>query len=243
MGTEFLKIMESEEALDIIQNIFDQCYSPEADKIKTSDAYGRVLFDDVYSQIDFPPFDKALKDGFAIKSEDSYGANEENPKTLEVIDFLEAGSTTDKIVENGKAIEISTGAAVPQGADAIVMVEYVNKNDDTVDILKSATPTLDIAKKGSDIEKGKLLMERGDVLSPGKIGVLLSQGYEYVNVFKKPSVGVISTGNEIITPDKELAFGKIYDVNGNMIKNDAISCGADAQFLGIVKDNYDELKG
>lgn len=242
MGTEFLKIKESEEAIEIIQNIFDKCYSPEADKIKTSDAYGRILFDDVYSQIDFPPFDKALKDGFAIKSEDSYGVNEENPKTLEVIDFLEAGSITDKVVENGKAIEISTGAAVPQGADAIVMVEYANKNGDTVDILKSATPTLDIAKKGSDIEKGKLLMKKGEVLTPGKIGVLLSQGYEYIDVYKKPSVGVISTGNEIITPDKDLTFGKIYDVNGNMIKNDAISCGADAKFLGIVKDNYNQLR-
>ena len=242
MGTEFLKIIESEEAFDIIQDVFNRCYSPESDKIKTSDAYGRVLFDDVYSQIDFPPFDKALKDGFAIKSEDSYGVNEENPKTLEIIDFLEAGSTTDKVVENGKTVEISTGAAVPKGADSIVMVEYANKNGDTVDILKSATPTLDIAKKGSDIEKGKLLMKKGEVLTPGKIGVLLSQGYEYVDVFKKPTVGVISTGNEIITPDRNLTFGKIYDVNGNMIKNDAVSCGADAKFLGIVKDNYDQLR-
>ncbi len=242
MGTEFLKIKESEEAIDIIQDLFNQYYQARKDKVKTEDAYGRVLFEDVYSQIDFPPFDKALKDGFAIKSEDSYGANEENPKTLEVIDFLEAGSITDKVVENGKTVEISTGAAVPEGADAIVMVEYCNKDDGTVDILKSATPNLDIAKKGSDIEKGKLLMKKGELLTPGKIGVLLSQGYEYIDVFKKPSVGVISTGNEIVTPDEDLSFGKIYDVNGNMIKNDAISCGADAKFLGIVKDNYNQLK-
>lgn len=192
--------------------------------------------------MDFPPFDKALKDGFAIKSEDSFGANDENPNTLEVIDFLEAGSTTEKIVKNGKTVEISTGAAMPEGADAVVMVEYCDKGDDTVDILKSATPGLDVAKKGSDIEKGKPLMEKGSVLTPGKIGVLLSQGFKTVAVFKKPSVGVISTGNEIITQDNELTYGKIFDVNGNMIKNDAISCGADARFLGIVKDNYDELK-
>ncbi len=242
MGTEFLKIKESDEAIDIIQEIFSQYYTPKVDKIKTEDAYNRVLFDDVYSQIDFPPFDRALKDGFAIKSEDSYGVNEENPMTLEVIDFIEAGSITDKVVEKGKAIEISTGAAIPQGADAIVMAEYCNKNGNTVDILKSATPNLDIAKKGVDIKEKKLLMKRGEILTPRKIGVLLSQGYKYINVFKKPLVGVISTGNEIVTLDNNLTFGKIYDINGNMIKNDAISCGADAKFLGIVNDNYNNLK-
>lgn len=242
MGTEFLKIKESDEAIDIIQEIFSQYYIPKIEKIKTEDAYNRVLFEDIYSQIDFPPFDRALKDGFAIRSEDSYGANEENPVILEVIDFIEAGSITDKVVEKGKAIEISTGAAMPKGANAIVMAEYCNKNKNTVDILKSATPDLDIAKKGSDIRMKKLLMKKGEILTPGKIGVLLSQGYKYINVFKKPLVGIISTGNEIVTLDDNLTFGKIYDINGNMIKNEAISCGADAKFLGIVNDDYDSLK-
>ncbi|MCF0226174.1 MAG: molybdopterin molybdenumtransferase MoeA [Methanobrevibacter sp.] len=242
MGTEFLKIKESEDAIDIIQNLFDKYYSPESEEIPVADAYGRVLFCDVLSQMDFPPFDKALKDGFAVKAEDTFGANDEIPNSLEVIDFLEAGSTTEKIVENGKTIEISTGAAMPQGADAVVMVEYCDKKGDSVDILKSATPTLDVAKKGSDIEKGKLLMEKGSLLTPGKIGVLLSQGFETVKVFKKPSLGVISTGNEIVTQDMELTYGKIFDVNGNMIKNDAISCGANGEFLGIVKDDYNQLK-
>ena len=242
VGTEFLKIKESEDAIDIIQNLFDKYYSPESEEIPVADAYGRVLFCDVLSQMDFPPFDKALKDGFAVKAEDTFGANDEIPNSLEVIDFLEAGSTTEKIVENGKTIEISTGAAMPQGADAVVMVEYCDKKGDSVDILKSATPTLDVAKKGSDIEKGKLLMEKGSLLTPGKIGVLLSQGFETVEVFKKPSLGVISTGNEIVTQDMELTYGKIFDVNGNMIKNDAISCGANGEFLGIVKDDYNQLK-
>ena len=242
VGTEFLKITESDDAIDIIQNLFAKYYSPESEEIPVADAYGRVLFCDVLSQMDFPPFDKALKDGFAVKAEDTFGANDEIPNSLEVIDFLEAGSTTEKIVENGKTIEISTGAAMPQGADAVVMVEYCDKKGDSVDILKSATPTLDVAKKGSDIEKGKLLMEKGSLLTPGKIGVLLSQGFETVEVFKKPSLGVISTGNEIVTQDMELTYGKIFDVNGNMIKNDAISCGANGEFLGIVKDDYNQLK-
>ena len=165
MGTEFLKIKESEDALEIIQNLFDKYYTLQSEEIAVEDAYGRVLSGDVYSRMDFPPFDKALKDGFAILSQDSFGASEESPKTLEVIDFLEAGSTTDKIVEEGKCVEISTGAAMPEGADAVVMVEYCEKMDSAVNILTTVTPTQDVAKKGSDTEESKLILKKGDVLT------------------------------------------------------------------------------
>ncbi|MCR5026204.1 MAG: molybdopterin molybdenumtransferase MoeA [Methanobrevibacter sp.] len=242
MGTEFLKIKECEEAHDIIQDLFDKYCKPQTEEINCEDAYGRVLFNDVYSRMDFPPFDKALKDGFAILSEDSFGASEESPNTLEIIDFLEAGSITDKVVEKGKCVEISTGAAVPEGANAVVMVEYSEKFDDKVNLLTTATPYQDIAKKGSDIEEGKLILKKGDILTPGRIGVLLSQGFKTIEVYKKPSVGIISSGNEITMQGEDLPFGKIYDVNGNMIKNDAISCGADARFLGVVRDHYGEVK-
>ncbi|WP_295114036.1 gephyrin-like molybdotransferase Glp [uncultured Methanobrevibacter sp.] len=243
MGTEFLKIKECDEAIDIIQKLFDDNIKPQSEEIDVSEAYGRILYEDVYSRMDFPPFNKALKDGFAILSEDSFGASEESPNTLEIIDFLEAGSTTDKKVEKGKCIEISTGAAMPEGAESVIMVEYCEKLDDgKVNLLTTATPSQDVAKKGSDIEEGKLILKKGDFLNPGKIGVLLSQGFETIEVYKKPSVGVISSGNEIMMQGEELSYGKIYDVNGNMIKNDAVSCGANAKFLGIMRDNYDEVK-
>ena len=87
-----------------------------------------------------------------------------------------------------------------------------------------------------------LILKKGDFLNPGKIGVLLSQGFETIEVYKKPSVGVVSSGNEITLQGQDLPYGKIYDVNGGMIKNDAISCGADAHFLGVMKDDYDEVK-
>ena len=242
MGTEFLKIKECDEAIGIMQDLFDKNLKPQSEEILVSEAYGRVLFDDVYSRIDFPPFDKALKDGFAIVSGDSFRASEESPNTLEVIDFLEAGSVTDKKVEKGKCIEISTGATIPEGADAVVMVEYALKHDGCVDILTAVTPTQDVAVKGSDIREGKLILKKGDVLTPGKIGVLLSQGFESIEVYKKPSVGILSSGNEIMLQGGELEYGKIYDVNGGMIKNDAVSCGCDAKFLGVMLDDYDEVK-
>ena len=242
MGTEFLKIKECDEATDIIQNLFNEKLTQESEEILVTEAYGRILFEDVYSRMDFPPFNKALKDGFAILAEDSFGASEENPKTLEVVDFLEAGATTDKKVEKGKCIEISTGAAMPEGAESVVMVEYAEKLDGEVNLLTTATPSQDVARKGSDIEEGKLILKKVDLLNTGKIGVLLSQGFETIDVYKKPSLGVISSGNEITLQGEELSYGKIYDVNGGMIKNAAISCGADAHFLGIMRDNYDEVK-
>ena len=242
MGTEFLKIKECDEAIDIIQKLFSENLKPQSEEILVTESYGRILFNDVYSRMDFPPFNKALKDGFAILAEDSFGASEESPNTLEVVDFQEAGSTTDKKVEKGKCIEISTGAAMPEGSESVVMVEYCEKLGDTVNLLTTATPSQDVAKKGSDIEEGNLILKKGDFLNPGKIGVLLSQGFETIEVYKKPSVGVVSSGNEIVLQGQDLEYGKIYDVNGGMIKNAGISCGADARFLGIMRDDYDEVK-
>lgn len=242
MGTEFLKIMDCDEATDIIQRLFDENFTSCSEEIHVNDAYGRILFEDVYSRMDYPPFDKALKDGFAIVASDSFNASEESPNTLEVIDFLEAGSVSDKEVEPGKCIEISTGAAMPKGSQAVVMVEYAEKFEDKVNILTTATPSQDVAKKGSDIEEGNLILRKGDFLTPGKIGVLLSQGFKTIEVYKKPTVGVVSSGNEITLQGEELSFGKIYDVNGGMIKNSVMACGGDAHFLGVMKDDYEEVK-
>lgn len=249
MGVEFLKIKESEEAKEIIQEKFDELYSPQSEIIDIADSYERITFSDIKSRINFPPFDRSLKDGFAINAEDSYGVNEENPKRLKVIDFLEAGSFTDKTVEPGTTVEISTGAPVPDGANAVVMVEFANRESDNpdlasdeVEILTSVTPSQDIGKKGSDVQAGQVILEKNKLLNPPKIGVIAAQGINTVEVYKKPVVGVISTGNELLTNQEEIKPGKIYDVNSEMIKAGVESCGAEGRTLGIVKDVYDDLK-
>ena len=249
MGVEFLKIKESEEAKEIIQEKFDELYSPQSEIIDIADSYERITFSDIKSRIDFPPFDRSLKDGFAINAEDSYGVNEENPKRLKVIDFLEAGSITEKTVELGTTVEISTGAPVPDGANAVVMVEFANRESDNpdlasdeIEILTSVTPSQDIGKKGSDVQAGQVILEKNKLLNPPKIGVIAAQGIDTVEVYKKPVVGVISTGNELLTNQEEIKPGKIYDVNSEMIKAGVESCGAEGRTLGIVKDVYDDLK-
>lgn len=242
MGTEFLNIKDSVDAKNLIQEYFNKYYEPEGEEIPIENSNGRVVFEDIYAKIDFPPFDRALKDGFAIKSEDSFGASEENPKVLKVIDALEAGSYSKKTVENGLAVEISTGSPLPEGADSVLMFEYSLKNGDEVELYTSVTPTQDVGKKGSDVKDGNLLIKKDTVLSASKIGVLAAQGFTTVKVYKKPNISIISTGNELTELGEELKPSKIYDVNSYMIKNAAESIGANGTIKGIVKDDYNQLK-
>ena len=242
MGTEFLKIKEVSEANNIIKELFKELYSPKSEEIAIENSYKKVLFKDIKSSIDLPLFNRSLKDGFALNSYDSFKASEENPILLKCIDSVEAGSYSKKTIKKGECIEISTGAPIPKGADAVAMVEFSEKNDDEVSIFKSVTPTQDIAIKGSDIEKNKLLLKKKTILSPDKIGVLSAQGIKKITTFKSPKISVISTGNELLKENEEMKFGKIYDVNTNTIKNAALSCGAEAIAEKIVKDSYDDLK-
>lgn len=242
MGTEFLNIKDSVDAKNLIQEYFNKYYEPEGEEIPIENSNGRVVFEDIYAKIDFPPFDRALKDGFAIKSGDSFGASEENPKVLKVIDALEAGSYSKKTVENGLAVEISTGSPLPEGADSVLMFEYSLKNGDEVELYTSVTPTQDVGKKGSDVKEGNLLIKKDTVLSASKIGVLAAQGFTTVKVYKKPNISIISTGNELTELGDKLKPSKIYDVNSYMIKNAAESIGANGTIKGIVKDDYNQLK-
>ena len=242
MGTEFLKIKEVDESKKIIENLFNELYPPKSEIVSIEDSYNRVIFKDIISSMDLPPFNRSLMDGFAVKSEDTFGASDESPKILKCIDSVEAGSFSEKTIKNGECIEISTGAPIPDGADGVAMVEFTYQCSDEIHILKSVAPNQDIALVGSDIKKDKLLLKEKTLLSPDKIGVLAAQGIKEIEVFKKPKVGVISTGNELLMEDEDLTYGKIYDVNSLAIKNASIANGASAVSCGIVKDNYKALK-
>ncbi|MCL2157186.1 MAG: molybdopterin-binding protein [Methanobrevibacter sp.] len=242
MGTEFLKIKEVEEAGKIIKELFNELYTQKSEEIAIENSYKKVLFFDIKSSINLPPFNRSLKDGFAINSKDSFGASEETPISLKCIDSVEAGSFSKKTMKKGECVEISTGAPIPDGADAVAMVEFSEKEEDDVFLFKSVAPNDDIAIKGSDIEKNKLLLKKKTILSPDKIGVLSAQGINKIAIFKSPIINIISTGNELLKENEEIKYGKIYDVNTNAIKNAVISCGGYGIAQGIVKDNYDELK-
>ena len=239
MGTEFLKIMDSEDVKGIIKNIG---IKREIETVHLKNAYRRVLAEDVHAAIDLPPFNRVSRDGYAVKAEDTFGASEDNPSVLKLIDAIGAGDKPDKEVKSGTCVEVGTGAPVPKGADAVVMVEYTEKIDGNVHIHKSAAINQWVASKGSDVSKGDFLLASGTLLTHDKIGVLGAIGMGEVHVFKKPKVAVISTGNEIINYDKELEYGKIYDINSQTLANAVKSCGCTPVYSGIAKDDYDDIR-
>ncbi|MGB9937675.1 MAG: gephyrin-like molybdotransferase Glp [Methanobacterium sp.] len=239
MGTEFLKIIDSEEAHDIINKL---TFTKEIEKVTLKNAHRRVLASDVISKINLPPFNRASRDGYAVKSEDTFGASEDDPVILKLIDTVRAGESATKKVEKGTCIEVSTGAPMPEGADSVVMVEFTDNQQNNVRIYRSAAMGNFVAPEGSDISKGDIILNSDALLTHDKIGVLAAVGIGEIAVFKKPKVAVISTGNEVIEYHEELKYGKIYDINSETITNAVKSCGCTPIYSGIVKDDYNDLK-
>ena len=212
------------------------------EEVEIENAYGRVLAEDIYSTVDVPPFDRALMDGYGVKSTDLTKASELNPVELKLIGKIEAGEWIDIEVRNGECIEIATGAPIPKGVDAVVMVEYTKRIDNKVIVYKSVYPGENIAYTGSDIAIGDLVLRKCTYLTSREIAVLAAIGVRKVKVFKKPKVLVISTGNELIEPGKKPEFGKIYDVNSYSICVAAKEIGGECTIYGIIPDDVNELR-
>lgn len=242
MGVEFLEIIDLDDARRITGELFSELYSQGTESVDILDADGRVLADDIESPVDLPPFDRASRDGYAVRAADTFGADEENPATLRCIETVEAGSVPSLEVAEGLCTRISTGAPVPEGADAVVMVEYTWEEGDRVYIQRPAYPSQHIAARGSDIRAGNVLLRAGTVLSPDKIAALSAAGITRVNVISKPSVCVISTGNELIEPSGQLEPGKIFDSNSAGLSSALKEAGCSVKHGGIVRDDYGELR-
>lgn len=239
MGTEFLKTTDSEDVQNLIKNI---PFKRKTEEILLKNAHRRVLAEDIHAAIDLPPFNRVSMDGYAVKAENTFGASEDDPAVLKLIETVRAGESASKKVEKGTCIEVSTGAPIPEGADGVVMVEFTENKQGNINIYRSVAIGQYIAPKGSDVTKGNLLLTAGTLLTHDKIGVLAAVGIGEVNIFKKPKIAVISTGNEIIEYYEQLKYSKIYDINSQTIANAVKSCGCIPIYSGIAKDDYEHLK-
>ncbi len=235
----FLKVISLEEAQEIIGSFH---LKPEIEEVSVEQALGRILAEDVVSPINVPPFDRATVDGYALRSEDTWMAGESNPVKLKVVGEINAGDIPTIDLKPGTSVYISTGAPLPKGADAVVQFEDVDRDGEEVIIYKPAYPGLGVMKAGADIEKGSLLLRKGRRLGFKDTALLSAVGFSTVPVFKKPRVAVISTGNEVILPGKELKYGQIYDINGRAIADAVRELGGEAFFLGIARDDRESLK-
>jgi len=225
MKSEMKPIKDTIPLEEARQLIADACRPIDrTERVRLVDANGRAAAVDVHSTRDVPPFSRAGMDGFAVRAEDTFGASRYEPKTLRVIDKVYTGQVPTKSVEAGTAIEIATGAPMPHGADAVVMVEETEKVEGglgtealakvaDVRVLTPVYPRQNVGKQGADIVVGQTVIARGHVLNPSRIGALAALGVGDVEVYAKPTVAILSTGNEIADPGQELLPGQIYDIN------------------------------
>jgi molybdopterin molybdotransferase len=184
------------------------------ERVSIRDASNRVLAGDVVSAHDVPPFDRAAMDGYAVIAQDTFGAGRYDARILRCIETVYTGQVPSHRLAPGECIEIATGAPMPDGADAVVMVEETEKTDDGgVRIFTPVYPRQHVGPRAADIAAGHRLLANGQLLNPSRIGALAATGMSEVDVFARPRVAILSTGNEIVEPGRTLLPGQIYDIN------------------------------
>jgi molybdopterin molybdotransferase len=177
-------------------------------------AAGRVLARDVVSDADVPPFTRAGMDGYAVRAQDTAGATRQQPKTLTWIEKVFTAQMPSRTVGAGQCTEIATGAPMPDGADAVVMVEETDADESgQVRIFAAVEPRQNTGRQGADIQRGQTVLHAGDELNASRVGAIAAVGHRSVDVYARPRVAILSTGNEIVEPGRPLKPGEIYDIN------------------------------
>ena len=207
-----------------------------------TEALGRVLAVDVSSNVDVPGFDRASMDGFAVNAEEIFNADEQHPVQLKVIGDVEAGDSSSRKIHRTESVEIATGAPIPIGANAVVMVEFTKRIENKVQVFKPVSVGENVTAAGSDIMTGELLLRKSQVIGPREVGLLAAAGVHRVQVFSKPRVAIFSSGNELVKSGETLDFAKLYDINGPTIAASVTECGGAPKFYGILPDNYTVIR-
>lgn len=236
----FGELIPYEEALEIVKENVKQI--EESEEVHITEATGRVVSSPVKSDIFVPPFNRAAMDGFAVKAEDTYGAGKFDPVELKVIETIHAGDDPEEEVGEGQCSQIATGAPMPDGVDSVVKVENTEKDEKKVSIYEPVHPEENVSPMGEDIEEDDVILHEDDVLSSAKIGALAAMGKEYVDVYRRPMVGVIPTGDEVVPLDEELEPGQIYDVNSYTLTSMIQQNGGVVERGTVVQDTIEGLK-
>ena len=237
----FRELRSLEDALTTLTKAWSATPLP-TEKVALENSLDRVLAEDVFSTIDVPSFDRAAMDGFAVLAEDTFKVDEQHPVKLKVLGELEAGDASEYDASRGEAIEIATGAPMPKGANAVVMVEFTKKENGNVAVFRPVSPGENVTSAGSDVMSGELLLRKFQIITPREVGLLAAAGVEQVSIYRKPRVTIFSSGNELIKPGHALTFAKLYDVNGPAITAAVTECGGQPRFMGILPDNFETIK-
>lgn len=222
--------------LDLVQPLSD------IEVVGLTTATGRILASTVTSQLDFPQADNSAMDGYAVRSPDVAAASPENPAIVEIIEEIPAGSPPTKALQSGQAARIFTGGVLPTGADAIVIQEDTHRVGDLVSIFAPATAGNFIRYRGSFYQSGMPLLESGIVLTAPEIAILAAVQCTEIQVYRRPRVAILSTGNELVPPDRPLQLGQIVDSNQYALAAFIEQMGGIPVPLGIVADDPNALK-
>ena len=210
----------------------------DSEAIQLKDGLNRIMSMDIRASVDVPNFDRSAVDGYAIRAEDTFGTSATNPTILEVVGKIKIGLESTLRLERGEAVEITTGAQLPAGSDAVVMMEYTRKMDrKNLEVNSSTPPWKNVSRKGEDVTKNEIIICRGTKLKPQHLGMLAALGCNEINVFRKPCVAIVSTGNELVELGNKLEPGKIIDINRIILSNMIIEAGGKPIDLGIVVDS------
>ena len=215
----------------------------DSEILPLASAEGRVLAAAITADLDIPGFTRSTMDGYALQGAATFGATESNPGYLNVVGSVAMGEQPGFRVGSGEAVRIATGGMLPQGADAVMMIEHTEALDDnTVEIYKSVAPGQHVVAQGEDIALGQTLLTSGQPVRPQEAGLLAAMGCETVCVFRKPRIGIISTGDEVVPVAEVPGPGQIRDVNSTTLSAMTVAAGGQPRVYGIVQDNFELLK-
>lgn len=214
-----------------------------SERVDLLSALGRVIAEDIHAPADIPAYANSAMDGYAVRAADTAAASRATPALLTVIEDLPAGYTAKRSVGAGEAIRIMTGAPIPDGADAVVMVEVTEKTDDgRVRIFEAAHTHQHVRPRGEDVKQGDLLISAGTLLGPAEVGVLASSQRPFVRVARRPVVAIVSTGDELVEIDEPMAAGKVVNSNSYSLAALVQAAGGIPVVQGIARDSEAEIR-
>nr|WP_251047925.1 gephyrin-like molybdotransferase Glp [Planococcus sp. ISL-109] len=225
---------------DAVRAVLNHAGLLASEFVALEDSYGRILAEPLIATADVPPFNRSPYDGYAIRSRDTTGASGTSRVTFNVIDHIGAGEVSVKMLNAFEAIRIMTGAQLPAGADAVAMFEQTVENGQSFTLRKPFAKLENVSLQGEDVEKNEVVIESGNLINPGTIALLATFGYTQPKVAKLPTVGILSTGTELLGVGDALVPGKIRNSNGPMIMAQLKRMGIACRMYGMSIDNLEE---
>lgn len=239
---ELLKVKTIDEMKQIINETFNNI-TLKNETIDISHGLGRVLSADIVSTMDVPHFDRSVVDGYAVKLTDVQGASNAIPGFLRIVGEVQMGKETIESLHQGETFYVPTGGMVPAGTEAMIMIEYTEKlGEKDLAIYTNAGANENMMRIGDDIRNGELVFSRGHLLRPQDIGVLSALGYQHIEVYKRPRLSIISTGDEIIRPGTTPKPGEVIDINTPALAAVAKRLGAEVISTGYARDDREEIR-